>query len=635
MSLKLMSVVSTQLTTNKSRPEDSEVLLKHLLECVQNCQKRFGGKTELATEFDSCVIALCWTLERVLSHGLRNKPLNLQQISTLQQVSEIVASSLYIGTEHVSFWPFIKSNLIRHEQERYNLLKNINTNIGRGRAWIRASLNEKSLERYFHTILSAENSLEIYYEEWAILRDQEKNSMLPNMAAGLGAILFAVNIDKSELNDSNIPQGFLSGLSKSEPIIEAPLTEQNKGLKEKKKRKVARQFISFDDDSLLSSSFPSSSGSLSSETNSLNEIKYSSQDYKHSSKLKYSQNLPKMENKISESADVVPQRKLSLERSTYSRYSTEMPETLTPVTQTDIGVLTPISIEIGKEQESPDLSDELVEAPSDISAVLTALEDKNEEERKKLHEKIDSLNKENETLKEQVNKYLSALKLLGKNDNVENLDGDTILPDYKSEANIFQKKLVQVAEMHAELMDFNVHLQQAICEKDALVVRLKNELDILRGPISSDEFISEDVAGSVHIWIPSAYLTGPSSSSHHVYQIFLRAGSDEWNIYRRYAQFYALHKDLKKLDPAVSSFDFPPKKSIGKRDASLVEDRRKRLQVYLRKILSHWPELYHCSSRILLEQHLPFFKDQKENEEKNKRNELTSRRNTDNHYTGL
>jgi sorting nexin-29 len=50
-----------------------------------------------------------------------------------------------------------------------------------------------------------------------------------------------------------------------------------------------------------------------------------------------------------------------------------------------------------------------------------------------------------------------------------------------------------------------------------------------------------------------------------VYQIFLRAGNDEWNIYRRYAQFYALHSDLKKLDPAVTAFDFPPKKSIGKK----------------------------------------------------------------------
>lgn len=101
-SLKLMSaVIPTSLSTqNTTKSEDSNNLLKQLLECVQNCQKRFGGKTELATEFESCVIALCLTLECVLSHGLRSKPLETQQTSTLKQVSGIVASTLQIGNEN-------------------------------------------------------------------------------------------------------------------------------------------------------------------------------------------------------------------------------------------------------------------------------------------------------------------------------------------------------------------------------------------------------------------------------------------------------------------------------------------------------------------------------------------------------
>ncbi|KAK9686414.1 PX domain [Popillia japonica] len=143
---------------------------------------------------------------------------------------------------------------------------------------------------------------------------------------------------------------------------------------------------------------------------------------------------------------------------------------------------------------------------------------------------------------------------------------------------------------------------------------------------------------------------GSGSDAHHVYQIFLRAGCDEWNIYRRYAQFYALHSDLKKLDPkldpVVATFDFPPKKSLGKRDAALVEDRRKRLQTYLRRVLTHWPELSQCNSKFLLEQqkkaptdifkteqHLGFFKD-KEND---KSIIFPTKRSpgNDNHYTGL
>lgn len=97
-SLKLMSaVIPTTFTQN--RREDSSKLLNQLLECVQDCQKRFGGKKELATEFDSCVAALCLTLEAVFLHGLRIKPHDIQQLSALQQVSEIVSNSLHLGND--------------------------------------------------------------------------------------------------------------------------------------------------------------------------------------------------------------------------------------------------------------------------------------------------------------------------------------------------------------------------------------------------------------------------------------------------------------------------------------------------------------------------------------------------------
>lgn len=46
-------------------------------------------------------------------------------------------------------------------------------------------------------------------------------------------------------------------------------------------------------------------------------------------------------------------------------------------------------------------------------------------------------------------------------------------------------------------------------------------------------------------------------------QIYIRIKDDEWNIYRRFAQFYELHKQLKKKDPIIKSFDFPQKKTFG------------------------------------------------------------------------
>lgn len=360
---------------------------------------------------------------------------------------------------------------------------------------------------------------------------------------------------------------------------------------------MARQFISFDDDdSLLSTSVPSSSSSMSSETNSIGEAKP-----------------PQPQDKPDAERPDTIQRKRSMENSgSRDKFATDVPETLTPVAHIEIGELTPVSVEINKHFESPDSSDDVLEVPTDISAVLVAVENKNREELAKRQEKIDALTKENDNLKEQLKKYVGAIQMLRRDDEgmQRALDGLQInpQPDYKGEAKIFERKLVQVAEMHAELMDFNVMLQQSLCKKDALLERLKAELEELRGPMAADELSEDETRGSVNVWIPSAFLTGSGSTSHHVYQIFLRAGNDEWNIYRRYAQFYALHTDLKKLDPVVATFDFPPKKSIGKKDSTLVEDRRKRLQIYLRRVLAHWPELSHCNSRFLLEQHLAFFK---------------------------
>lgn len=67
--------------------------------------------------------------------------------------------------------------------------------------------------------------------------------------------------------------------------------------------------------------------------------------------------------------------------------------------------------------------------------------------------------------------------------------------------------------MHAELMDFNVHLQQVICEKDQLVERLKTELEVFRGPLSSEDITLEENMTTVHVWIPSAFLTGTYHSN--------------------------------------------------------------------------------------------------------------------------
>lgn len=60
----------------KSYAEERQQLLTNLLDAVKQCQIRFGGRAELATESDARVAVLCSHLEAVLQHGLRSRPVN-------------------------------------------------------------------------------------------------------------------------------------------------------------------------------------------------------------------------------------------------------------------------------------------------------------------------------------------------------------------------------------------------------------------------------------------------------------------------------------------------------------------------------------------------------------------------------
>lgn len=103
----------------------------------------------------------------------------------LRHVTDLVSggNAKSATASDVAFWPCIKEQLTWHEQDRFTVLKNVHTDYGRGRAWLRAVLNERSLERHLHAIINPDTLLP-FYEEWAFLLDQEKSSTLPNIAAG-------------------------------------------------------------------------------------------------------------------------------------------------------------------------------------------------------------------------------------------------------------------------------------------------------------------------------------------------------------------------------------------------------------------------------------------------------------------
>lgn len=219
----------------------------------------------------------------------------------------------------------------------------------------------------------------------------------------------------------------------------------------------------------------------------------------------------------------------------------------------------------------------------------------------KLEQKIQELQRENDSLKESLRKYVSAVQLL-KQDGT-NFEGDEL----------YQQKLVQVAEMHGELMELNDRLQRNMVSKDMIIKRLYLELEALRGPLGPTEI---DVSTQIiSLWVTSVFLSG-SQRQHHVYQIHVRIGPEEWNVYRRYSEFYNLHQESKKQYPVVSAFQFPPKKTIGNKDSKFVEDRRIKLQLYLRRLVNHLvannPTLSSSASKASLTSNIPFFAESRE-----------------------
>lgn len=268
-------------------PSVGAKLLHALLDTVRELQTAYGSQNlkELATDADERVRRLCDLWDTILSHGLRatvhtatststatsssasnhnmtgNDTQTSAQTSTLtaatallHNVADRVAVAVTGSTANTllasanlptpfgggsgnagghpsptfvspTFWSFAWPDLTAHERERFRTLQLVHTDYARGRALLRAALNERTLERYVLVWLNAPQ-LTSTYESHAVLRDPEATNLLPSIAAGLGAILFAVLVDNVALNGPIDERWLMMSAGErqqhSEPIIVAP-----------------------------------------------------------------------------------------------------------------------------------------------------------------------------------------------------------------------------------------------------------------------------------------------------------------------------------------------------------------------------------------------------------------------------
>uniref|UniRef100_A0A2C9K6S7 Sorting nexin-29 n=1 Tax=Biomphalaria glabrata TaxID=6526 RepID=A0A2C9K6S7_BIOGL len=760
---------------------ERQTILNRLLDAVKQCQVRFGGRSELATDSDSRISCLCATWEAALQHGMKknNKAFSafkqMTERAGLGKVTDLFSDIKRIETEPV-FWHYAKEHLTKHEFQRFNKLKLVNTDSGRGRAWLRASLNEHSLERYMHMLIESDEMLSQHYEEWAFLRDVERSSMLPNMAAGLGSILFAITVDRPELNKGyTVPNSIhvtsmdsleanLLKEKEPEPIISEPVSPIAVKKKEKKKKKKLPNVVSFDEDETVATVITrTGSSSYSPVADPISDSQTADQDKEIGQDLQddnvFSIDSAKDVNNKPSSASVELIKEQStpalvrvssevsspsirsfnsdrLSKSSVGSYSDldhdtssymapvssdglVMETEMVPLNHTDspdrilnnsdltsdyprLVEMENASLAIALAQsglsnssktkknsfDSSKISQEIMSHEELKQAVVAmmlrkdSVEDQNRkiegmlqhemetsstlraeiEEMKMQHSarqekeqaKILALQKENELLKHQLKKYVSAVQMLrtegiNKEDNLgihleepqPSIPPPKPIVDYSHEASEYERKLIQVAEMHGELMEFNEMLHRQLAAKESLLRQLRDELILLRGPLPNDRHQSFDTGQEIesfslqrtliNIWIPSAFLRGTSNNTHHVYQVYVRIRDEEWNVYRRYSQFLDMHVRLKKVYPIVGKYDFPPKKAIGKKEAKLVESRRQSFQAYLRSIINLLMEkndqLANSATKEKLISYLPFFNDKLEEgnkkTKKGKRNTTT------------
>uniref|UniRef100_A0A669B4Q4 Sorting nexin 29 n=1 Tax=Oreochromis niloticus TaxID=8128 RepID=A0A669B4Q4_ORENI len=675
-------------------------LLERLLDAVKQCQIRFGGRKEIATDSDSRVICLCAQFEAVLQHGLRKSRGLALTAAALKQAAGFSSKT---ETE-LTFWFYVKEHLNRHELQRFYSLRQISSELGRGRAWLRCALNEHSLERYLHTLLADRPRLGSYYEDWAFVLDEERASMLPTMAAGLNSILFAINIDNSDLNGAvtrggssvshllkESTQGIGSLWKESTQGVSSLLREigtatavvpgftpkvdgasdplpvvPHSGLrKERRKKKKITNIISFDDDL--------DGGAEDEEDGEDDSQKIGGMRKSHTAPAQSSveEGIDPLEPVFSES---LAQNGVS-EPGIVSWVGSPHPCRTPPITAPPL----PDSKSVDNEEEEEEIykprslcvcdaleavsmqrshrsvssavelrqaivammnrKDELEEQNTSLRSLLdgemehsAGLRQETDLLKKKLAEleerhsaKVQALARENEVLKVQLKKYVGAVQML-KREGSQGNDEQTPIPQNKFMGDIeelaasYERKLIEVAEMHGELIEFNERLYRSLMAKDHLIIQMRQELIDLRGPVPGDlSQTSDDPSLSdfetahralINVWIPSVFLQGRAANAYHVYQVYIRILDNEWNVYRRYTEFRELHNHLRSQFPQVDTFNFPPKKAIGNKDAKFVEERRKQLQGYLRtvmnKLIQTLPEFTASPTKETLLSLLPF-----------------------------
>ncbi|KAH9496530.1 hypothetical protein Btru_043285 [Bulinus truncatus] len=123
------------------------------------------------------------------------------------KLCENLDHALLHGLKHVThgYWPVVKQLSHKDVVRNIEILVNVTTDLGRGRAWLFAVLNEGLLECYIRMLGGNEKLVKKYYAKDALLLDGDRMNQLVTLASGLEVVTFKFDLDLPYLDLNAYP----------------------------------------------------------------------------------------------------------------------------------------------------------------------------------------------------------------------------------------------------------------------------------------------------------------------------------------------------------------------------------------------------------------------------------------------
>uniref|UniRef100_A0AC35FRA6 RUN domain-containing protein n=1 Tax=Panagrolaimus sp. PS1159 TaxID=55785 RepID=A0AC35FRA6_9BILA len=148
--------------------------------------------------FDDTVQAICNVIESVFIHGLKD--------------AFFLKGSRFSKYPEPNFWPFVSKFTHRSIKNQIGDLKQIKSEIGKARAWVRICINEGQLEHYINLLSKDAKQLNNFYLKNAFLHDAERLEALNGYLGALTKLPINAPINSSFLNTWTPSPLILSGL---------------------------------------------------------------------------------------------------------------------------------------------------------------------------------------------------------------------------------------------------------------------------------------------------------------------------------------------------------------------------------------------------------------------------------------